>query len=281
MRAIPLVLFMLLTACMGAVGPSPTPGGDDDDPIDASARELYVSNVHSIMARCGGNSCHAIDATATAAISKYYTTDAGTTYTAIRTPPMVGDFSSIAPILTKIDSGHQAIAYSATERSRILDWLAAELQEQRDNPNLPPPVDPAELLRTFSGCMTQDNFVAAQMPQLFGNASAANGQACKNCHLGGAFGFVTDPNANLYFSTLSSSLSQLVKYFGVTNGQVTINPGAMNNAGSGIPAHPPFITEQLGPNGSGTGYAALQQFYDLTMQAQLAGNCGPPKAINP
>lgn len=277
LRAIPLVFFVVLTACMGAVGPSPNPGDDDDDPLPTeSARELYINNVHPVMARCNGPACHAVDATASGAIGKYYTADPAAGYTAIKmATTIVGDYSSIAPILTKIDAGHQAITYSTTERNDILDWLAAELTEAQQDPTQPPPVDPAELLRTWSACMTQDNFDAANMPNLMGNAAAANGQACKNCHTGGAFGFVTDPNALQYFTALSSSMSQLVKYFGVQNGQITIATGAMNNAGSAIAQHPPFVAEDL------PGYAAITQFYDLTKAAMTAGNCGPPKAVNP
>ncbi len=276
MRAIPVLFFMVLTACIGATGPNPGPGDDDDDQPTESARELYVTNVHPIMARCNGPSCHAVDAPASAAIGKYYTVDAGATYTNIRASgSIVGDFSAVAPIITKIDAGHQAVAYSQADRDHILDWLAAEVSEQQDNPNQPPPVDPAELLRNFSACMTQENFDLAQMPDLMGNASAANGQACKNCHTGGAFGFVTDPNSLLYFTTLSTSLSQMVKYFGVTNGEVVVAPGAMNNAGTAILNHPPFTTEQL------AGYNAITEFYNLTKTAVAAGNCGPPKAINP
>jgi hypothetical protein len=277
LRAIPLMFFVVLTACMGAVGPNPNPGDDDDDPGPTeSARELYVNNVHPIMARCNGAGCHAVDATASGALGKYYSADSGATYTAIKqATSIVGDYSSISPILTKIDAGHQAISYSSTERSDIIDWLAAELTEQQQDPTAPPPVDPAELLRSFSACMTQANFEAANMPNLMGNAAAQNGQACKNCHTGGAFGFVADNNATLYFTTLSSSMSQMVKYFGVTGGQIVVAPGAMNNAGTAIVAHPPFTAEGL------PGYAAITQFYDLTKAAVTAGNCGPPKAVNP
>lgn len=275
MRAIPLVFFMLLTACMGAVGPNPGPSDDDDDQPTESARELYISGVHPIMARCGGNGCHEIGATASGALGKFYTADAAAGYTAIRgSSPTVGDFSAIAPIITKIDAGHLA-TYTSADRNHILDWLAAEVSEQQDNPNLPPPVDSAALLRDFSACMTQANFDLAEMPLKMGNANASNGQACKNCHPDGAFGFVTNPDSLQYFTTLSTSMSQLVKYFGVTNGAVSVSTGALNNAGTAIIGHPPFTTEQL------AGYAAITQFYDLTKTAVTAGNCGPPKAVNP
>ncbi len=274
MRAIPLVFFMVLTACIGATGP--VPADDDDDQPTESARELYVSNVHQIMSRCNGDGCHAIDATASGALGKFYTADPGAGYTAIRaSTPTVGTFSAVSPILTKIDAGHQAINYSPADRDHILDWLAAELSEQQANPNQPPPVDPAELLRTFSACMTQENFDLAEMPLKMGNANASNGQACKNCHPDGAFGFVTNPDSLAYFTTLSSSMSQLVKYFGVANGAVVVSTGALNNAGTAIAGHPPFTTEGL------PGYSAITAFFDLTKTAVTAGNCGPPKAVNP
>jgi len=274
MRALPVLFFLVLSACTGAVGPNT--GDDDDDEPDATGRELYIANVHPIMARCTGSGCHASDATASAALGKYYVPDAAATYTLIKnSPSIVGDYSGVAPILTKINAGHQAVSYTNVDRDHILDWLAVELTDQQNNPNPPPPVDPVALLGTWSACMSLANFETAQMPELMGNASALNGQACKNCHPDGAFGFVTNPDALQYFTVLSTSMSQLVKYFGVTNGEIVVSPGAMNNAGTAIIGHPPFTAETL------TGYTALTQFYDLTKAAVLAGNCGPPKAVNP
>ena len=71
-------------------------------------------------------------------------------------------------------------------------------------------------------------------------------------------------------------MSQLIKSFGVMGGQVVLSYGAMNNAGSGsIAQHPLFVAENL------AGLTALEQFYMTTMQAQTAGGCQPPKAVNP
>jgi hypothetical protein len=266
--------MFLATGCMGQIG-STTPGDDEPGP-DASAREAYEA-VHPIMARCGGASCHAIDATATSALSKYQSADINAEYTAIKaSPAVVGAYSEVSPILTKIDSGHQAITYSNADRTAILNWLSAELAEQQDDPTQPPPVDPAELLRNWSGCMTQANFDLAQVAELFGGGAQGNGQACRNCHQAGAFGFAIDTESLLYFNAISTSIAQLTKYFGVQNGEVVLSYGAMNNAGSGsIPQHPTYVTENL------AGITALQEFYDLTKQAQTAGGCAPPTAINP
>ena len=119
------------------------------------------------------------------------------------------------------------------------------------------------------------SFDTAQMPQKFG-ASQGGGQACRNCHGGGAFGFAVDTNSLLYFTTISTSLSQLLKYFAVDAGAVTINMTALTNAGSGsITTHPLFDPMLL------VGMPALQEFYNLTKTAQAAGPCAAPTAVNP
>jgi hypothetical protein len=273
MRFIPVVVMVLATGCMGQIGGT-TPPGDDTGP-DITAREAF-DKVHPILARCTGNACHATDAMATSAIGKFQSANIDTEYTAINNASsIVATYSEVAPILTKIDSGHQGISYNAADRDAILDWLAAELAEATSDPTQPPPVDPAELLRNWSGCMTQANFDLAQMPQLFG-AAQGGGQACRNCHGAGAFGFAVDTESLIYFQTITTSMSQLVKYFKVDAGAVVINLGAMDNAGSGsIAQHPLFTTENL------SGMPALTQFYDLTKTALMAGGCLPPTAVNP
>ncbi len=273
MRVIPL-LVILVTGCMGQIG-SPPPGGDDDQPPpDATARELFDSQVHPILARCGGGACHSTDAMTSTAQEHFYSPDTSTTYTAITAAPLtVGEFNSIAPILTKIDAGHQTVSYTPAERTKILDWLTAEADERSGGQ--PPAADPTALLEAWSGCMTQDNFDTAQMAEKLGNSNASNGQACKNCHGDSAFGFTASPDSTQYFTAISTSQSQLLKYFSVSQGAVIINMAALTNAGQSIADHPRFDPTTL------PGIDALQSFYDLTAAAQTAGGCGPSKLVNP
>jgi len=274
MRVIPL-LFLVITGCMGQIGSNPPPGGDDDQPPpDATAREIFDAEVHPILARCGGGACHSTDATASTAMVHFYSTDASTSYTTITNARQtVGEFNSIAPILTKIDAGHQNVSYTTAERSAILDWLTAEADERSGGQ--PPAADPTTVLEAWSGCMTQDNFDQALMAQKLGNSNASNGQACKNCHGNSAFGFTASPDSTQYFTAISTSMSQLLKYFSVSQGQVVINMEALNNAGLSIADHPRFDPVTL------PGIDALQAFYTLTQQAQTQGLCGPSKLVNP
>jgi hypothetical protein len=269
---------VLATACVGQLGN--TPGDDDDDPTPpaGAAREIYVEDVHPIMARCSGIACHSTDATATAAIGKFYAADPGGGYTAItQSISIVGQYNEIAPILTKIDAGHQGITYSGADRDAILGWLAAEAEERADS-GQPPPVDPVALLNSFSSCMTIENFNLAQMAQVWGGLGASNGQACVNCHQAGAFGFTVSLDPDLFFGIISTSLSQNLKYFSVANNKVVVNMGALTNAGTAIPDHPPFDPV------NNLGVPALQEFYTLTDAATIAAGaagCGAPKLIDP
>jgi len=270
MRVIPF-LFLLVTGCMGQIGSNP---GGDDDTTPGSAKQIFVSEVHPILSRCSGGTCHSTDGTSTAMV-RFYSPNANTTYGVITAAPLtVGEFNSISPILTKIDAGHQNVSYTAGERTSILDWLAAEADE-RTPVNQPPPVDPTELLKAWSGCMTQANFDTAQMADKFGNSNALNGQACKNCHGSSAFGFTVSPDSTPYFTVISTSLSQMLKYFSVQQGAVIINMAAITNAGTAIVDHPQFDPANL------PGFDAVQSFYDLTKTAQMAGGCGPSTLINP
>jgi hypothetical protein len=278
MRPILFAVCVLASACVGQLG-NTTPDDDDDGPGPAgAAREIYINDVHPVMARCTGIACHATDATASAAIGKFYTADPGAGYTAITAAiSIVGQYNEIAPILTKIDAGHQGITYSGGERSSILAWLAAEAEERADS-GQPPPVDPVALLNTFSSCMTIEQFDLAGMAEAWGGLGASNGQACVNCHQAGAFGFTVSLDSQLFFGIISSSLSQNLKYFSVANGKVVINMGALTNAGTAIPDHPPFDPV------NNAGMPALQAFYNAvdaaTIQAGPAG-CGAPKIVGP
>lgn len=270
------LVFLLATGCVGQLGE--TPGDDEPPPPGVAGRTQYIENVHPIMARCSGVACHSTDATASAAIGKFYAADPAAGYTAITmSVATVGRFEAIAPIITKIDAGHQGVVYSNIDRTAITNWLAAELEERKDDTG-PPPVDPVALLGTFSSCMTIENFNTAQMAQLWGGMAATNGQACKNCHNAGAFGFTVNDQALIYFDLITTSQSQNLKYFSVQGTKVVINMGALTNAGTTLPGHPLFdpVNNQ--------GMPALQQFYQLTDAATVAAGaagCGPSKIVSP
>ena len=114
------------------------------------------------MARCAGPACHDITAVA-ASLSHFYDADAKKSYDqTVKSTTLVGQFTSISPILTKVQAGHQNVSYTPDEVTTITNWLAAE-SEARKDVTPPPSVDPKQLLREWSGCMSIANFQTAKM----------------------------------------------------------------------------------------------------------------------
>lgn len=274
---------VLVTGCMGAVGsedntPTPDSGGTTTDPSKEGPK-IYARDVHPSMAKCSGAGCH--DASAVSgALGKFYSMDADATYKKLEAAPsIIGGgaqaFSSIAPILKHIEAGHKGITYTPDEVSKITNWLAKEVEERKKTggPMQPPPVDPKEVLKTFSGCMTLADFNTAQMAQKWSALAADNAQKCLNCHQGGVAGFIVSTNADLFFKTISESSAYMLKYFtvdtNVTPAKVVINTGSMTSAGVTLAGHPRFNPTV------NAGMTALKQFYDLAMAKQAAGTCGP------
>lgn len=242
------------------------------------ARTMYVSNVHSILNRCSGGACHSSDASS-AALGKFYLMDADAGYAKITmSPTIIGSgnqaFSSIAPIITKIEAGHQGVTYSPEDKTNITNWLAKEVEERKGNNPGPPPPDPKEILRTFSGCLTQADFNTAQMTQKWSTLAALNNQKCLNCHQGGIAGFVVSTDPTLYFKLVSEQSAQMLKYFSVDTAsspaKVVINTGSFMNAGVTLTSHPHFDPM------NNQGMVALKAWYDLAAAKQAQSTCGAP-----
>lgn len=283
MRLPILTALVLASGCVGGLDDlDNTPPPEEPDPTAKQGPAKFRSDVHPILAVCGGAACHETTAVS-AALSKFYTADAAASYTATtRTISLVGTFTNIAPILTYItpNGGHNGMSYTDDQKAKITAWLAIEAQERAgEGPSGPPPIDPKEVLRVWSGCMTLESFQAADM-YLWGNIpSGVGGQACRNCHQAGLDGFMSgNGTANgqaVFFEAISKTTTFLLKYFTVdAMGKVIINTGAMTNAGATIAAHPRF-------NGlENAGMTALEDFYMRTQAVQAAGECGPPKLVD-
>ena len=269
---------LFAAGCMGAVGEDGKGTGTDaGNNTGGMAKTLYVNNVHSIMNRCSGGACHSSDASS-GALGKFYVMDADAGYNKITmSPTIIGSgnqaFASLAPVITKIEAGHQGITYSADDKSKITSWLAKEVDERKMSNPGPPPVDPKEVLKTFSGCLTQADFNTAQMTLKWTTLAADNNQKCNNCHQGALGGFVMSTDATLYFKLMTESSANLLKYFSVDTqtmpAKVVINTGSFMNAGVTMGGHPRFNPT------TNAGMTALKQFYDLAAAKQTAGTCGP------
>jgi hypothetical protein len=277
-------MALLATGCVAGgfdpAGPGDD-GGDDgtDDPAPAGEAEAqYRTNVHPVMvAKCGTSGCHA-QANATG-VYGFAIPDAADSYAQlVSVPTLVGTYTAqTAGLITKIEQvgGHNAVAYTADEETKITSWLAAELAEREDSGTVI--IDPNEVLRTWSGCMSLENFEASEPPMAsaWGQlGSNDTNQRCANCHQAGLYTFLTGNgnNAEQFFTGLTTQKDFLLKYFTVDGtGKVIINEASMTNAGVTLAAHPRFNPT------INNGMTALRSFYDLTVARQTAATCDPPR----
>ncbi len=283
MRLLTTILFLAATGCVGDIG--------DDNPGDGSgsgsgsgdtraAKEIFKADVHLAVAKCAGPACHNVDATATAAKSKFYSPDSEASYQAtVMAPNLIGspEFSALAPILTYVQAGHQGLTYSPDDTAKITAWLAAETKERTPTgggSNQPPPFDVKAALKEWSGCMSLENFQASNMTQAWANLAGGSNQRCLNCHLGGIAGFLISDNAQQFFTGLSTQAAYLIKYFSIDVAQrkVVVGTGAFESANL-ITGHPTFPIENAG-------MVALRKFYDLTVARKEANQCDPPRLID-
>jgi hypothetical protein len=267
-------ILLLSAGCVGSIGDE-NPGGDggdddNDDTPEKMGETVFKRDVHPTMLKCSSAGCH--DRTAvSAALSKFYDADADLSYDAvIMSPSLVGTFSSIEPIITKIEAGHQNITYTPDEKSKILNWLSIETEERKgDTPT--PTVDPKALLREWSGCMSLENFNTANMTQAWATLGGDDDRLCMSCHQGG-LGFYIVNTPQTFFDVLSSTSAFLVKYFSVSTveNKVVVNTGSFENANK-IAGHPTF------PVKTNPGFLALEEFYTLTATRKMMGQCDQPR----
>jgi hypothetical protein len=277
--AVMTAVLALATGCVGGIDdytPMPaTPDAATVDPTAKQGKQLYVTTVHSIMtAKCGTAACHG---QTIPGIYGWVQADANASYDMITgLPTLVGTYTpATAAILTKVDSTvpHYTATYTADDKAKITAWLAAEIADRENDPTQPQPIDPIQKLREWSGCMSLENFQAANMTQAWGNLTAQQ-QLCRNCHGTGLYAFMSGDgqNAQQFFNTITSQRDLLLKYFTVDGtGQVVINTAAMQNAGVTLQGHPRFNPTM------NAGMTALAQFHELTLQRQTAAECDPPR----
>jgi hypothetical protein len=277
-------LFLAATGCVGDIG--------DDNPGDGSgsgsgsgdtraAKEIFKADVHLAVAKCAGPACHNVDATATAAKSKFYSPDSEASYQAtVMAPNLIGspEFSALAPILTYVQAGHQGLTYSPDDTAKITAWLAAETKERTPTgggSNQPPPFDAKGALKEWSGCLSQANFDAAGMTAGWANLAGDNLQKCLNCHNGGVAGFYISANAQQFFTAISTQSAFLLKYFTVNAAErkVVIATGAFQSANN-IQLHPTFPVE------TNAGMVALKKLYDSTAARKAANQCDPGRLVD-
>lgn len=269
MRVLSGLLVAFAVGCVGTGGtggpdPGPGPGGGGE------GETVFKRDVFPILGKCSSGSCHATTASS-GALSKFYGADADSTYDAsVAAAALVGTFEPTAPIITKIAPGHNAITYSTEEVSKITNWLSVETEERKGG-NMPPPADPKALLREWSGCMTLENFNAANMAQLWKEFRADNAQACTGCHHSGLGSIVINADAATMFNPMSQYTGFMLKFFSpnTAENKMAVNTGSFSSANT-LLNHPTFPL-------TNPAMTALQTFYDSTLAKKTAGTCDPPR----
>jgi hypothetical protein len=301
-----LIASVGLVGCVGSVD-SGTPIIDDgsqtpetDNPAGSDltpAKKLYDDNVHSIFQnKCGAGVCHA-EAGTGGTVTKFVATDAARGWeVATNFTALVGIYTTAAPALTIVDAGHKGVSYETAEKEKITAWLAKELELRQGQPQqpqtpgtptLPQSIDAA--IAKFAGCMTLENFNAANMANSWGNLTAQNNQQCRDCHNNGGEGFTASDQASIMFPAISTRKGQFLQYFTVDSTKfpaepvkVIINMTSFRGVARGIDPHREHPTFNPDTN---QGMTALNNFYNRTMQKVAAPQGDPgfcmPKTMSP
>lgn len=296
MRAVILAISIGLVGCVGELDSTGTNTGDDgsDTGSDTTnvAKQKYDANVYPVLAqRCIG--CHSssgpvgnVTGFVTPTVSNAHATIVG--YVAV-----VGNFTTAtAPVLLKIQNGHQGITYSSDEVNKITDWLNQEVTQQTGGGTgsgtggESPAAATQRLMAQWSGCMTQELFDAANMAPAWGNLTANNNQRCSGCHASGAEGFIATTDRTLMFSVISSNKYYMLQYFSVdgladpATAKIIINTKSFLGVSQGQDPHREHPRFNATTN---NGMTALKLFYDSVM-AKVAASattpCGPSKLTN-
>jgi hypothetical protein len=291
-----LIASVGLIGCVGSVDP---PSGEIDpgtnvgpNPTMADlteAKRLFDQNVFpTLTAKCSGGACHSETAQGST-LTRFVATDASKGWeTAINYTGLIGNFTTSAPILTRVEPAHKGVSYDQAEKDKIVAWLAKEVELRNGQPN--EPVKPGgetlsqaadRVMSAFAGCMTLANFQTANMAQAWANLQSNQGQ-CRVCHTSGDGGFIANTSANIAFTVISSKKMYWLQYFTVdlTGGAAAakVIPNKVSFTGvynRQVPhaAHPTFQY----PNNAGV--TALQTFYDATV-ATLGSGCLPKTLEN-
>ncbi|MBA3393245.1 MAG: hypothetical protein H0T89_11395 [Deltaproteobacteria bacterium] len=300
-----LIATVGLVGCVGDVTDMPTPEPEQEEPPSqdttnpaggdlTAAKKLFNDNVFAILtAKCTGGACHSETATGST-LTRFVATDAvrgwevATGYQAL-----VGTFTSgAAPVLTIIKPGnHKGVTYAPADEQKIVAWLDAEVAARNGQPTTPPPAQSETLsqatervLSAFAGCMTIDNFKAANMAQAWGGLEAEGNTECDNCHNSGAEGFMASRQANFMYDVISTKKYYFLQYLTVdlTQGpaaaKVVVNKASflgVSNAQDPHREHPRFNAN------TNPGMTALNKFYTDTMaRVNTPGLCAPRPLAN-
>ncbi|MBA3817704.1 MAG: hypothetical protein H0X17_02335 [Deltaproteobacteria bacterium] len=300
-----LIASVGLVGCVGDVETGsnvdpadPTDDGNDNDDNPAggnlnAARQLFDTTVYTVInQKCTGGACHSEAATGTT-LTRFVAADATKGWeVAVGYQALVGNFAaSAAPILTMIKPGHKDVVYAPDEEQKIVAWLDAEVAARNGQPVGPAPTGGETLsqatervLSAFAGCMTYENFQAANMSQAWGGMEAQNNQNCDNCHTTGAEGFLASRQPQFMYDVVSTKKYYFLQYFtvnltmGAATAKVELNKSSFLGVANGQDPHREHPRFNALEN---AGMTASRKFYDATMlRVNTAGVCAPRKLDN-
>lgn len=299
-------LFALLIAsaglvgCVGSIDPS-TGGGDpivddghgtDSNPAQADltpAKQLFDSNVYpTLTAKCTGGACHSETATGST-LTRFVATNAADGWkTAVNYVALVGNFTTSAPILTKLANAHQGKTYTTAEKDKVVEWLAKEVELRNGQTNTPTQQGETlsqaadRVMSQFAGCMTLTDFQTANVAAAWANINTNEGQ-CKRCHANGESSFIANQDAPTAFGVISAKKMFWLQYFTVDLSQGAAAAKVITNKVSfqGVSnRQAPHTTHPAFPYPNNAGVTALNAFYDKTL-ANIANTTTPcaPKTL--
>jgi hypothetical protein len=285
-----------LVGCVGSVDP-PNMGDDEnprgDNPSGAdltAAKQLFDSTVYGTLnAKCTGGGCHSEDATG-ATLTRFVAKDPANGWqTATGYTGLVGSFTNAAPIISKIENGHQGKSYTADEKDKIVKWLAKEVELRNGQSNTTQPQGETlsqaadRVMSAFAGCMTLADFTAANMGPAWANINTNEGQ-CKRCHVNGESMFIANQDNPTAFGVISTKKMYWLQYFTVdlTGGsaaaKVIPNDVSFNGVHARLAPHQAHPTFNYPDNNAG--YTARKTFYDKTIANIATGTCQPKPLEN-
>jgi hypothetical protein len=285
-------LAVLLVGCVGGIDPMPDDEPGDDGPPPTGAREIYERDVYPIMQTQCGAGCHLVGSSTS---TPFVTPTVSGAYAQITGfDSVVGNYTETgAPVYTKIVNAvvHNARTYDAAQKTKILGWLAAEV-EARDvtDPTDPPPTETAgqasaRLIAEWRGCLTLTDFTDLRFGEVWANHGSGEGN-CEVCHTTGAYGMIaTDDNETMY-NVLTQNKNYMLFFFtpdvtDLNNTMMVTNGEHFVTLGQRIPPHqehPDFDPNDITAGVGTSPLGALEELYTRTMahKAAIPSECGPP-----
>jgi hypothetical protein len=264
--------------------PGTDPGDPPGDPGDggAAARALFDATVApTLQATCAG--CHGGPGTSPL---KFVPADPGSLYDTVTSyDRLVAGFDkAAAPLYTRLVPGpHYDLTYTADEAAAVAAWLDAEL-EARSGGGPPPPTggeSPGQasdrIIGEWSGCMELAAWDAEGVAAEWANLPSNEG-TCIRCHVNGQASMIATDDSARMFDVVASDPYFMLTFFAadvtdVANAKMVVNYDEFVRVATNAPPfleHPQFDVEN-------DAIAALERFYQKTVERKAAGLCDPPR----